>query len=77
MTDSIEADEAPPKRHMTTLEACLICEGEKEADEATVLEAWAYLIRTGVVWSLQGFYGRTAADLIEGGTISRDGKVLV
>jgi hypothetical protein len=30
-------------------------------------EAFQMLIDTGVVWELQGFFGRTAVDLIESG----------
>ena len=33
------------------------------------LEAWQYLVDTGVVWGLQGWFGRTAAALIEEGEI--------
>lgn len=40
------------------------------------LGLFAQLIRTGLAWSLQGTYGRTARDLILGGYISEDGDVL-
>jgi hypothetical protein len=43
-------------------------------DEET-LKLFAELIETGQVWTLQGFYGRTAADLIEGGLITPDGEI--
>lgn len=52
---------------MDTLTACLICEGSEDADEERQIEAWQYLIDTGIVWQLQGFYGRQAAQLIEDG----------
>ena len=39
------------------------------ADE--VLEAWQHLIDTGVVWQLNGWFGRTAAALIEAGACTR------
>ena len=42
--------------------------------DATVL-AWQYLIDTGIVWSLQGWYGRCAKGLIEEG-ICRPKKTL-
>lgn len=51
----------------TPAEACMIVEGVYETDEDTVLEAWQSLIDSGVVWMLQGFYGRTATRLIEQG----------
>lgn len=38
-----------------------------EHDEDTLISAWQYLIDTGIVWQLQGFFGRTAKDLIESG----------
>lgn len=52
---------------MDVFTACMICEGVEDADEQKVIEAWQFLIDTGVVWKLQGFYGRTAARLIEEG----------
>lgn len=35
--------------------------------EAEIIESWQYLIDTGLAWSLQGFFGRTAMALIEQG----------
>lgn len=53
---------------MDTFTACMICEGaiEAESDEQG-FEAWQLLIDTGLVWQLQGWFGRTARDLIEAG----------
>lgn len=31
------------------------------------VEAWQHLIDTGLAWSLQGFFGRTATQLIREG----------
>ena len=42
------------------------CEGEGSSDEQKI-EAFQFLINNGSVWTLQGFYGRTAARLIEAG----------
>lgn len=42
------------------------CEGEGASDEEQ-LEAWQYLIDTGLCWRLQGWYGRTAQALIDNG----------
>lgn len=58
------------KEEMTSYLACAIaegfCEGEG-ASEADQLEAWQYLIDTGQCWTLQGWYGRTAQELINAG----------
>ena len=32
-----------------------------------VIEAWQHLIDTGLCWQLQGWFGRTARDLIDNG----------
>lgn len=39
-------------------------------DEETILSAWQYLVDTGLAWRLQGWYGRTANDLINAGYIT-------
>ena len=39
-------------------------------DEDTIISAWQYLIDTELAWHLQGWYGRTAAGLIEAGICS-------
>lgn len=55
---------------MDTYNAVGIAEGFIEADsEEQVLEAWQTLVDTGLAWKLQGFFGRTARDLIEQGLI--------
>lgn len=45
--------------------------GELDEDEA--LDLFAELVRTGMAWHLQGFYGRTAAGLIDRGLLSEFG----
>ena len=56
---------------MNAMEAIEIIEtglnGDKPADQDTTLCAWQYLIDTGLAFTLQGWYGRTAADLIYAG----------
>lgn len=47
--------------------------GEQSARET--LEMFAVLIEDGVVWNLQGFYGRTAKEMIDGGFITPEGKM--
>lgn len=46
------------------------CEGEN-ATEAEQIEAWQHLIDTGLAWSLQGWFGRTATALIDAGVCHR------
>lgn len=48
-----------------------IAEGFIEAEsEEQVIEAWQYLIDSGLAWKLQGWFGRTANQLIEEGYCS-------
>ena len=59
---------------MTTYLACAIAEGFCEGEGATEeqqIEAWQYLHDTGDAYKLQGWYGRTAHDLIEAGIINK------
>jgi len=45
-----------------------IAEGFVECDEyEKVIEAWQYLIDTGLCWNLQGWFGRQARQYIEDG----------
>lgn len=51
--------------------ACGLVEGfEFSDDEDEVLAAWQFLVDTGLVWRLQGRFGRTAADMIRAGILS-------
>jgi hypothetical protein len=45
----------------------LIAFEEGELEEQETINLFQHLIDTGMVWKLQGFYGRTAADLIDAG----------
>lgn len=42
-----------------------------------MLELFSRLIETGMAWTLQGSYGRTARDLIRGGFIDMAGNILI
>ncbi len=50
---------------MTPINAVLIAEGEIDTDQETQIEAWQYLVDTGLAWSLQGSFGRMAQQLID------------
>jgi hypothetical protein len=55
---------------MNAMEAIGIAEGFIETDsEERYVEAWQFLLDTGLVWSLQGYFGRTAVSMIEAGQI--------
>lgn len=60
---------------MDTFKAVMICEGEEDSTGSEFLEAWASLIKTGVVWQLQGWYGRGAKAFIEKGLIDLEGNI--
>lgn len=47
-----------------------LAEGFIEAEsEEQIIQAWQYLHNTGLAYRLQGWFGRTARDLIEEGII--------
>ena len=51
---------------MTPFLATSLVEGlEPDATEEEVLDAWQYLHNTGLAYRLQGWYGRTAQQLIK------------
>ena len=53
---------------MDVFEATMIAEGVYEAgSQEQYMEAWQKLIDTGTCWSLQGWFGRVATQLIEDG----------
>lgn len=59
---------------MDNFTAVAIAEGFWAAEsQEEVLAAWQHLVDTGLAWKLQGFFGRTAVDLIEQGLIQPAG----
>jgi hypothetical protein len=53
---------------LDTVTATMIAESQIEpAYPEQFIEAWQYLIDNGMVWKLQGFFGRTAKTLISEG----------
>jgi len=47
----------------------IIAYEQGELDEAEVRELFQHLVDSGMAWTLQGSYGRTAAAMIEAGEI--------
>ena len=47
-----------------------------ELDEIQSLILFSELLKCGIVWQLQGSYGRTAKDLIEAGFLTFNGEIL-
>ncbi len=60
--------------YLATAYAEGFCEGEDSTIEEQ-MEGWACLIKTGMCWNLQGFFGRTASDSIERDLIKKDGTI--
>jgi len=55
---------------MTAHQAIGLAEGFIEGEsEEQVIEAWQYLLDIGLVWQLQGFFGRTAVAMIQEGIL--------
>ena len=57
---------------MTDYEAVGKAEGFVEVEnEQDKIAAWQHLIDTGLAWTLQGWFGRTAVELIDAGICHR------
>lgn len=52
---------------MDNYTAVSIAEGFEDGSEQEQIEAWQHLIDTGLCWTLQGWFGRTAESLIDSG----------
>lgn len=70
-TDQINAKRRSKMTQLlSNFDAIGIAEGFVECDsEEQYLQAWQHLVDTGLAWSLQGWFGRTARDLIDNGLI--------
>jgi len=68
MSDKMIQLPLPFEKPMSTFDAVMIAEGVQDAEsEEQYLEAWQMLIDTGMAYQLQGWFGRTANQLIEEG----------
>ena len=59
--------ELPFEEEMTTMRAIDIIDGFEYGNAQETIAAYQFLIDTGIVWNLQGRYGRQAKHLIEVG----------
>jgi hypothetical protein len=65
-----EIQESKEYKALNSYMATGIAEGFEEAEsEEQVIAAWQYLHDTGLAYSLQGWFGRAATNLIESGKI--------
>lgn len=64
-TDTPTAVEEP--KPFDSLAFIMAYEGGELEDDDQVIEGFQQMIDSGIVWSLQGSYGRAAASLIESG----------
>lgn len=60
---------------MSTLDGIMAYE-DGSLDDAGTLALFSDLVASGMAWTLQGHYGRTAAALIDAGWIGNDGTIL-
>lgn len=47
-----------------------------QLDDQGVLKLFSELVKSGLVWNLQGSYGRMGASLIDAGYLDREGNIL-
>ena len=68
MSDKMIQIPLPFEEPMDNYRAVGIAEGFLSSNsQGEYLRAWQYLIDTGMAWTLQGFFGRTADALIKEG----------
>ncbi len=61
--------------YLATAYAEGFCEGE-DASKEDQLAAWSYLIGTKLCYSLQGWFGRAARQMIDNDVFDEDGTIL-
>jgi hypothetical protein len=62
------------KAHIDLVDKIIVYESGEMNDHDTI-EFFAELVKSGMAWSLQGSYGRTATALIEAGYLDRKGNL--
>ncbi|WJN62843.1 hypothetical protein [Streptomyces phage phiScoe2] len=60
---------------MGSLAIDLISYEEGMLDDGDTLALFGTLVKTGMAWTLQGHYGRTARNLIDSGYLTEEGEV--
>jgi len=55
--------------NITDYQAVGLAEGWIEGTEDQILDAWQHLHTSGLAYTLQGWFGRTAQSLLEAGEI--------
>jgi hypothetical protein len=55
--------------NITDYQAVGLAEGWIEGNEKEIMGAWQHLHDTGLAYKLQGWFGRTAQDLLKSGYI--------
>ena len=55
---------------MKPVDAVMIAEGVTPSNQEELIQAWQYLVDTGLAYKLHGWCGRTATQLIEEGIIN-------
>ncbi|WMI34791.1 hypothetical protein SEA_MARAV_69 [Streptomyces phage Marav] len=53
----------------------LISYEQGELDARETVELFGLLVKSGMAWTLQGSYGRTANELVHAGYLTQDGDV--
>ncbi|MFJ6680559.1 DUF7417 domain-containing protein [Streptomyces werraensis] len=53
----------------------LISYEQGELDARETVELFGLLVKSGMAWTLQGSYGRTANELVHAGYLTQDGEV--
>ena len=56
---------------MDDYRAVALAEGFEEGSEDEQIEAWQHLVDTGLAYSLQGWFGRSADAFIKAGVIHK------